>query len=768
MMSLTLPLLLFAFWPQPRQIEQKADFLLRLPVRIEISPELQKPAQLLRRELARLFGLEATEAQGKTVLQMKLAPDALSRPEEYMLETSGEGISLQAHDGQGAFWAVHSLIQLLGSEAVRRLPAGYMMPGVRLHDWPESSFRAFLIQGPWSGTPEELKRNLDLLARMKIRYFALEFGPRIILDCDPSIAEGLKLTKAQAKEVIDYGRSIGLEPIGYLNMLGHLDRAYKKPPHTDHGGIMIQNEESYQRFVYPILSEMLEVYGPVEYFHCGMDEAWDLFAWLSQQGLDSASLLAEHIRRVNDFFKAHKVKLAIWHDMFLAPDLEKELKAPVGPANGGPPRNTASALAKIPKEVILDYWFYDPLKSYPALDYLKARGFQVWASPWQTPFSLVRYAQARQVPTLGTLWTGPPDCFYSHTYNPVTAFYAQAAWNPAKAPSDVHPEPMLSSDAKKATREELWGRRTLTFPTARALLLAPNHPGKAVRLSWPRQAKEQYYGVPFDFSDPTLFAPLPGHSRALEKSSEAAYALLPGGEKLRIDGVNTGRGEDQMILYAAPQAAAGTNIYGVEVSVSSAGKVLEVTDYGSGNMPVPSGGFVLSAHLGPTGEKGQRLLKLRPGDPVAILDQQENWLGGYRSVLAEMSKDKQGRLLARHSWKTPIRTRCSTIYLVSATEHGLSPGVILGSYIVRYADGSSQKVPVQYAEQALSVESPDLPHTFASSVWLIERTASPQRCLVYEWQNPKPEALIETLEFEPAPASLEAGFSVLAVTCAIQ
>ena len=54
-----------------------------------------------------------------------------------------------------------------------------------------------------------------------------------------------------------------------LNMLGHLERAYQKAPYTTHGGIDIRSDEAYEEFIYPILSEMLEVYGPVEYFHCG-------------------------------------------------------------------------------------------------------------------------------------------------------------------------------------------------------------------------------------------------------------------------------------------------------------------------------------------------------------------------------------------------------------------------------------------------------------------------------------------------------------------
>ncbi len=631
-MMAALPLLLSVFWPAPRQVDVRPEMLLRLPVRVEAPASLSRPAVLLRREVAGLFGAPTGKAAG-TVVRLSLAPDALSRPEEYSLETGNGQILLRAHDEQGAFWAVHSLMQLLAAPVVRRTPEGFHVPGARVRDWPETPFRAFMIQGAWTRSAADFRRNLDLMARMKIRYFALEFGPQVVLDFDPSIAQGGKYSKAQAKEIIAYGRSLGMEPIGYLNLLGHLDRGYQKAPYTDHGGLMIQNDETYERFVHPILSEMLDVYGPIQYFHCGMDEAWELFSWFSEQKMDGAGLLVRHIRRVNDFLKARGVRLVIWHDMFLAPELRKALGAPIGPANGGPPQNSAAALAELPKDVILDYWFYDPLEAYPALDYLKAQGFALWASPWQTPFGLTRYALARQVPSLGTLWSGPPGCFSSPTFRPVTALYAQAAWNPAAAPAGPHPEPEVAAAADMATRAVLWSRRTLSLgDPARALVLTPGAPDKPAVLAWPAaaaRAPEQAGGVPFDFSRPARFPALPGRDRALEQADTAAFVLLPGGSRLALDGVNAPRAENQVILYAAPRTETGTNIYGAEVAVSATGDVMEIADYGAGNHAVPAGGFVLSAHLGNRPEKANRLLRLRVGDRLAVLDAAGNWLGGY-------------------------------------------------------------------------------------------------------------------------------------------
>lgn len=62
-----------------------------------------------------------------------------------------------------------------------------------------------------------------------------------------------------------------------------------------------------------------------------------------------------------------------------------------------------------------------------------------------------------------------------------------------------------------------------------------------------------------------------------------------------LNGVNTGRATDALILYNRG-GSTHTNPYGFEVGVGADGKALEKPVYGKGNMIIPSGGFVLSGH----------------------------------------------------------------------------------------------------------------------------------------------------------------------------
>lgn len=851
-------LALSVLWPQPRQVEIAPVTTIRLPVQVVAPAELAAPAELLRRELTSLFGPSVSGPPGTTI-RLECAPAELTHPEEYAVEPNGTSLVLRAHEQQGMFWAVHDVVSLLGQ--ARRTAEGYEAVIPRLRNWPDTPFRAFMIQGAWAPSLDEFKRNLRLLARQHVTYVALEFGPQVVLDFDPSLAKGGRFTKAQAREVIEYGRSLGLKPIAYLNMLGHLERAYQKAPYTQHGGIDIRSDEAYDRFVYPILSEMLDVYGPVEYFHCGMDEAWELFKWLSAEGADVTALLTRHIQRVKDFLNARGVKTVIWHDMLIAPDLRQQLGAPVGPANGGPPQNTAGALKTIPRDVVLDYWYYEPQPAYPALDYLRDQGFTVWASPWQSPFSLTRYAHARDVPVLGTLWSGPPGCFASATFSPVTALYAQAVWNASVAPETLRPEPALAVAAQRATSAILWGRQTLTFPSSAALLLSPAGPR---HVPWPDGEVEQHGGVPLDTGHPVPLEPLPALSKPVAADAGAARVRLPGDVTVPLDGVNEARGEDQLILYTAPRQSTGTNRYGVEVAVGAKGTVLEIYGYGAGDHPIPAGGFVLSAHQGPRSDKARRLQGLRPGDTVAVLDAQGEWVGGcaptlllvalpdgtalhidaedagrdadqlvlyhpgYQSGTTETNafgvevvvRDGKvaavrvnagnspipvdGYVLSAHQGATgtkaaalrrlregdavhllvdrgghrqnladllasrrqvySVGARCSVLFLAMSTNARSTRATPLGEWVVRYESGTTDHIPVRYGREALAPTADSLPQHTDDPAWLVDEPRG--RFLVREWQNPRPEDAIREIVFEPAPALLEIGGSILGATAA--
>ena len=171
-------------------------------------------------------------------------------------------------------------------------------------------------------------------------------------------------------------------------------------------------------------------------------------------------------------------------------------------------------------------------------------------------------------------------------------------------------------------------------------------------------------------------------------------------------------------------------------------------------MAIPGDGFVLSAHDGGASAAATALRTLRPGDAVELLLDK----GGRRWDLTATLTERR-RVY-------PIGARCSALYLAVRAGARSSDSTLLGDWIVHYADGTRKRIPVRYGREALAESEESLPVRTDAPVWLIEEP--PLRCLVREWNNPRPKELIRELSFEPAAALLDTGATIVAVTAAAE
>lgn len=101
-----------------------------------------------------------------------------------------------------------------------------------------------------------------------------------------------------------------------------------------------------------------------------------------------------------------------------------------------------------------------------------------------------------------------------------------------------------------------------------------------------------------------------GHGFIAQASYEGTVTL-PGGRTVPISGVNRERGANELIIYNRYYGArTGTNEYGTEYTVQDN----RVVAIGTGNVPIPAQGYVLSAH----GDAAQALAALHVGDAVTV------------------------------------------------------------------------------------------------------------------------------------------------------
>ncbi|MBI2298031.1 MAG: hypothetical protein HYU66_03610 [Armatimonadetes bacterium] len=115
----------------------------------------------------------------------------------------------------------------------------------------------------------------------------------------------------------------------------------------------------------------------------------------------------------------------------------------------------------------------------------------------------------------------------------------------------------------------------------------------------------------------------------------------------------------------------------------------------------------------------------------------------------------------------PVKARCRRLQVASASGAAAAPGTPLGQVVLRYADGSVERLPLRAGQEALALESTEPPQSLDPGRWLIEREGEPARVLVREWASPHPDQVLEEASFLPDVGSLEVGFRLLAVTAEV-
>ena len=256
----------------------------------------------------------------------------------------------------------------------------------------------------------------------------------------------------------------------------------------------------------------------------------------------------------------------------------------------------------------------------------------MWASPWQTPFSLVRYAHARERADAGHPVERPAGCFGSGHLQPRHRLLrpGRVECRP-RAGSRLSPEPELTAGRRRATSAVLWRRRNLSFPGKEApcsrLPARSGSPGR-------RPGRAALRRAPDHRNARAPGSPCPLVSKPLREDSGAASVRLPGGVMLSLDGVNSARGEDQMHPLHRPARAHR------DQHLRDRGERQRRRSGAGGHRlrlrrppDRPAGGFILLRPRGTESDEHRRLESLRPGNTVAVLDAEGAWVGGSAPTL---------------------------------------------------------------------------------------------------------------------------------------
>lgn len=248
--------------------------------------------------------VEITDDKSQANLLLLLNDEFLD--EAYNLDITSDAIEIKANSGQGFFYGLQSLFQLINSSTDNALSC------ITIYDSPRFKYRGFMLDvSRHFASVEFIKKQLDIMAYYKLNTFHWHLtdgaGWRLEVEKYPELTEkaawrpikdyrtwseggkpfctkdhptayGGYYTKNEVKEIIEYAKERFITIIPEIEMPAHSEEVLAVYPHLScygKGGLnaefCIGNEATFE-FLTGVLSEVIELF-PSQYIHIGGDEA---------------------------------------------------------------------------------------------------------------------------------------------------------------------------------------------------------------------------------------------------------------------------------------------------------------------------------------------------------------------------------------------------------------------------------------------------------------------------------------------------------------
>ena len=359
------------------------------------------------------------------------------RPEGYVLHVTPRAVAVAGSDARGAWFGVQTLLQLLRWEGNRLL-----IPCVHIRDWPEFATRAMMLTLGSRSQMDFLRHTLRrVLPRMKLNMVFVGGASigKVKWPSHPEAGYETAFLPEDIRELADIARESFLEPVPHVQGFGHTGPLKNSHPELLIPGTSRQpafdiRKPEAREFVFDIYADAIEAFGAERYFHVGFDEAQDLNLICGEQ--DAAELVARHITEVSRWLEQRGLRMIMWADMLL----DHERFGASSAANSRAPNygnvDTAPALGRIPKSVMLANWYYRDAEDHPQLQHLKNAGFHVFPTTWWQPANNHNFL--RSAHRLGLTWASGSSWMYCSATNPamMSSLLGEYAWTPNRPPLD--------------------------------------------------------------------------------------------------------------------------------------------------------------------------------------------------------------------------------------------------------------------------------------------------------------------------------------------
>ena len=203
---------------------------------------------------------------------------------------------------------------------------------------------------------EFIKEFTDMIAANGYNVLFLYLEGRIRTESFPYPADNESYTPAQMREIVEYASSKGIDVVPGISLLGHAELFLQYEELAETAELrdgrngrfwnkrkiaFCPSQEKTYEFFEKYLNEICDIF-PSEYFHIGLDEAWDVgyCEKCKEKAVDFAGeqqLFLDNLLHCREILAKHNKRVMMWDDMF---------------------EYYSDILEKVPRDVIMVNWQY--------------------------------------------------------------------------------------------------------------------------------------------------------------------------------------------------------------------------------------------------------------------------------------------------------------------------------------------------------------------------------------------------------------------------
>lgn len=240
--------------------------------------------------------------------------------EKYSLTINRKGITIDAQTSAGLYYAVQTIRQLIQGQG-----ASASLPFVSIQDSPKLAYRGVMMDFAHGGllTVDEIKRQIDFLARFKTNQYYFYNEVSIELDGFPTLNYGASYTKAQIRDIIAYARQRHMDVIPFVNFYGHLHELIRNEKFASmaigqYGHELDPRDPAVKALLTNWIKQYTDLFSS-PFIHVGFDETWETKRLAADPAnkIDPEAYYVDQLAFVSEAFKPYGKTLMAWTDMNL-------------------------------------------------------------------------------------------------------------------------------------------------------------------------------------------------------------------------------------------------------------------------------------------------------------------------------------------------------------------------------------------------------------------------------------------------------------------